>query len=388
MEYIPYATQSVDDADVAAVVASLTSDWLTQGPAIPSFEQRFGEIHQVKHAIAVSNATGGLHLACLALGVGPGAIVWTSPISFVASANCALYCGAEVDFVDIDPVTRNMSVDALRMKLERAKSDNRLPSVVIPVHLTGLPCDMPAIHELAQTYGFKIIEDAAHAVGAKLYDQPIGSQYSDIAVFSFHPVKIITTGEGGMIVTQDSKIAERLRSLRSHGITRDRELLEGGADQGEWYYEQQTLGFNYRMTDLQAALGSSQLLRLGELSEARNDLAARYNGLLADLPLKLPQSSDKSACSWHLYIVELNGMDKASRRAKVFAQMRQASIGVNVHYTPIHLQPYYKRLGFQAGMFRHAESYAEGALSIPLYPKLTHLQQDRVVSELRKALAV
>lgn len=387
MDFIPYATQSIDNDDVLAVSEALRSDWLTQGPAVPSFEQAFAEVHRVKHAVAVSNATAGLHLACLALDVGPGQTVWTSPISFVASANCALYCGAKVDFVDIDPVTRNMSVEALATKLERAERDGCLPSVVIPVHLTGLPCDMLRIYELAQKYGFKIVEDAAHAVGSRLYDDPVGSKYSDIAVFSFHPVKIITTGEGGIVTTQNDRIAERLRLLRSHGVTRDHELLENaGADTGEWYYEQQILGFNYRMTDLQATLGSSQLRRLDDFQARRQDLAARYHRLLSNLPLKLPATTDNSVCSWHLYVVEVQSREKAKRRAAAFAHLRKQKIGVNVHYIPIHLQPYYRRLGFAAGMFPHAEAYYEGALSIPLYPKLTCDQQDRVIAELAKAL--
>lgn len=387
MDYIPYATQSIEDEDVAAVISALRSDWLTQGPAVPAFEESFARVHDVRHAFAVTNATAGLHLACLALGVEPGQTVWTSPISFVASANCARYCGANVDFVDIDPITRNMSVEALEVKLERAEIEGRLPSVVIPVHLTGLPCDMPRIFELSRRYGFKIIEDAAHAVGSQLYGKPVGSQYSDVAVFSFHPVKIITTGEGGIVVTQDDQIAERLRLLRSHGVTRDiATLANSGAGHGDWYYEQHVLGFNYRMTDLQAALGASQLGRLEELHSKREDLASRYQRLLTHLPVKLPIVADKAVCSWHLYVVELSNAPKVRDRAFVFAHMRRARIGVNVHYIPIHLQPYYRALGFHAGMFPNAEAYYEGALSLPLFPRLTHDQQDRVVSELERAL--
>jgi UDP-4-amino-4,6-dideoxy-N-acetyl-beta-L-altrosamine transaminase len=389
MDFIPYATQSINEDDLAAVREVLTSGWLTQGPAVPRFEQAFAQRHGVAHAVAVSNATAGLHIACLALGAGPGQTVWTSPNSFVASANCALYCGANVDFVDIDPVTRNMSVSALSTKLAQAERDGRLPAIVIPVHFGGLACDLVPLRALADRYGFKILEDASHAVGASYNGQPIGSAYADASVFSFHPVKIVTTGEGGMVTTQDAALARRLQLLRSHGITREvREMQR--PDTGAWHYEQHSLGFNYRMTDIQAALGSSQLQRIDGFHAAREHLANRYDQLLADLPLRLPArvpGPDATArSSWHLYVVEVKPGPGVADRATVFARLREAGIGVNVHYEPIPLQPYYLGLGFQHGQFPAAEAYAAQALSIPLYPSLTEAQQDRVVAVLRTAL--
>jgi UDP-4-amino-4,6-dideoxy-N-acetyl-beta-L-altrosamine transaminase len=386
---IPYATQTIEEADLAAVREVLTSGWLTQGPAVPRFEAAFAAAHEVAHAIAVSSATAGLHIACLALGVGPGQLVWTSPNSFVASANCALYCGADVDFVDIDPHTRNMSTEALRLKLEQAEQLGRLPSVVIPVHFAGLPCDMAAIAALAQRYGFKILEDASHAVGTTYEGRPIGSHYAQASVFSFHPVKIITTGEGGMVTTQDPALARRLQLLRSHGITREaQEMQHPQANEGAWYYEQQTLGFNYRLTDLQAALGQAQLLRLEQFRAAREKLAQRYDALLADLPLRLPvwqpSASTQARSSWHLYVVEVLGGSRL--RAEVFARLREAGIAANVHYLPIYLQPYYRKLGFKPGHCPTAQTYSEQALSIPLFPTLSAQQQDQVVAALTQAL--
>lgn len=389
MQYIPYATQSIDEDDLAAVREALTSGWLTQGPAVPRFEQAFAVLHGVAHAVAVSNATAGLHIACLAMDVGPGQTVWTSPNSFVASSNCALYCGASVDFVDIDPLTRNMSVSALAAKLERAKCDGRLPAVVIPVHFAGLACDLVPLRALADRYGFKILEDASHAVGASYNGHPISSRYADASVFSFHPVKIVTTGEGGMVATQDAALARRLQWLRSHGITREISEMERPAT-GAWHYEQCSLGFNYRLTDIQAALGHSQLQRIEGFHAARERLAARYDTLLAGLPLHLPTwvpGPDSTArSSWHLYVVEVVPALGVADRATVFARMRAAGIGVNVHYEPIPLQPYYRGLGFQEGHFPAAEAYAAQALSIPLYPLLTDLEQDYVVAQLSKAL--
>jgi len=391
MEFIPYATQSINEDDIAAVRAVLGSDWLTQGPSVPRFEQSFAQLHQVAHAVAVSSATAGLHIACLALGAAPGQIVWTSPNSFVASANCALYCGAGVDFVDIDPVTRNMSVTALMTKLEQAARRDQLPQIVIPVHFAGLPCDLAPMRSLADQYGFKLLEDASHAVGASYADQPIGSRYADASVFSFHPVKIVTTAEGGMVTTQDPALAHSLQQLRSHGITRERDRLQhAGAAEGAWFYEQQTLGFNYRLNDLQAALGHSQLQRLGSFHAARERLADRYDRLLAGLPLRLPARQPggeaRARSSWHLYAVEVLAQPGVADRATVFARLRAAELGVNVHYIPIHLQPYYRGLGFEPGQFPAAEAYYAGAMSIPLYPALTDAQQDRVVSELERAL--
>jgi len=389
MDFIPYATQSINEDDLAAVREVLTSGWLTQGPAVPRFEQAFAQRHGVAYAVAVSNATAGLHIACLALGASPGQTVWTSPNSFVASSNAALYCGAGVDFVDIDPVTRNMSVAALSAKLEQAERDGRLPAIVIPVHFGGLACDLVPLRALADRYGFKILEDASHAVGASYNGQPIGSAYADASVFSFHPVKIVTTGEGGMVTTQDAALARRLQLLRSHGITRETgEMLH--PDTGAWHYEQHSLGFNYRMTDIQAALGGSQLQRIDTFHAARECLAERYDQLLASLPLRrparVPGPGATARSSWHLYVVEVVPGPGVADRATVFARLRDAGIGVNVHYEPIPLQPYYRGLGFQPGQFPAAEAYAAQALSIPLYPSLTDAQQDRVVAALTAAL--
>lgn len=389
MDFIPYATQSINEDDVAAVREVLTSGWLTQGPAVPRFEQAFAQRHGVAHAVAVSNATAGLHIACLALGAGPGQTVWTSPNSFVASANCALYCGARVDFVDIDPVTRNMSVAQLAAKLEQADRQGRLPSIVIPVHFGGLACDLLPLRALADRYGFKILEDASHAVGARYNGQPIGSAHADTSVFSFHPVKIVTTGEGGMVTTQDAALARRLQLVRSHGITREAGEMDA-PETGAWHYEQHSLGFNYRMTDIQAALGHSQLQRLDAFHAARERLAERYDHLLAGLPLRLPTRvpgpASTARSSWHLYAVEVTPGPGLADRATVFARLRAAGIGVNVHYEPIPLQPYYRGLGFQPGQFPAAETYAAQALSLPLYPGLTEVQQDRVVAALTEAL--
>ena len=385
MAFIPYATQSIDESDLAAVREALTSGWLTQGQAVPRFEAAFAAAHGVAHAIAVCNATAALHLACLALDVGPGQSVWTSPNSFVASANCALYCGAAVDFVDIDPGTRNMSVPALRRKLEQAKVSGNLPSVVIPVHFAGLACDMREMRELADVYGFALVADASHAVGATYQGRPVAELYADISVFSFHAVKIVTTAEGGLLATQRADLAQKLALLRTHGITRDPAQMEGEPE-GAWCYEQQVLGYNYRMTDLQAALGESQLKRLDQFQARRSALAARYPSLLAGLPLKLPALLPDRDYSWHLYVVELEEGAPVPR-ADVFRRLRDAGIGVNVHYLPIHLQPYYRRLGFTDGQFPHAEAYARRALSIPLYPGLSDAQQEVVAGALRRALA-
>ncbi len=391
MQTIPYATQSINDDDLRAVQDVLTSGWLTQGPAGPRFEHAFAKRHGVAHAVGVANATAGLHIACLALGAGPGTTVWTSPNSFVASANCALYCGADVDFVDIDPVTRNMSVTALAAKLEWADREGRLPAIVIPVHFSGLPCDLAPMRTLADRYGFKLLEDASHAVGASYEGQPIGSRYADASVFSFHPVKIITTGEGGIVTTQDPALARRLQLLRSHGITRVAgEMVREDPMPGPWYYEQVTLGFNYRLTDIQSALGWSQLQRLDGFHAARERLADRYDRLLAGLPLKLPARAPSATAtarsSWHLYVIEVLPRDGAASRATVFKRLWDANIAVNVHYIPIHTQPFYRARGFRPGQFQAAEAYYAGAISIPLFPALTDAQQDYVVAELKKAL--
>lgn len=386
MTFIPYSRQDVCDADIDAVCGVLRSDFLTQGPQVPAFEQAFGARQQVAHAVAVSNATAGLHIGCLALGVGPGSRVWTSPNSFLASANCALYCGAQIDFVDIDPVTRNMSVQALSRKLDRAAIDGSLPDVVIPVDFAGLPCDLREIRALADRHGFKILGDASHATGASYLDRPIGSQFADATVFSFHAVKIITTAEGGIVTTQDAEVAQRLRLLRSHGMVRDSSQLEHPSE-GPWYYEQQSLGFNYRLTDMQAALGLSQLERAGTMHVRRQALADRYDSLLAGLPLIVPVRAADRLSAWHLYVVEIDETRTSRSRADVFRHMRDAGIGVNVHYIPIHTQPYYARLGFKRGDFPASERYYERALSIPLFPALTESQQEHVVTTLSEALA-
>lgn len=384
---IPYGRQNVDQGDIDAVVEVLRSDWLTQGPTLERFEHAVAERCGAGHGIAVCNATAGLHLACLAAGLGVGDWLWTSPNSFVASANCARYCGAQVDFVDIDPHTWNLDVDALARKLEQAREAGRLPKVVVAVAFSGQSCDMAGIRRLAREYDFVVIEDAAHALGARYAGEPVGSGgYADLTVFSFHPVKIVTSGEGGMILCNRPELAERLRSLRSHGITRDparmTEPVHGG-----WYYQQTELGFNYRMCDIQAALGLSQLRRLDDFLDRRRALAARYQRLLADLPLQLPVAQAQAESAWHLYVVRLHpGLEARHRR--VFEALREAGIGVNLHYIPIHLQPYYRELGFAEGDFPEAERYYRQAITLPLYPDLTDPQQDHVVDTLRQVLSL
>jgi len=385
MSFIPYSCQNITDDDIDAVVRVLRSEYLTQGPAVTQFEQAFAQRHQVTHAVSVSNATAGLHIACLALDVGPGDRVWTSPNSFLASANCALYCGAQIDFVDIDPVTRNMSVQALADKLTTAAQQQQLPKVVIPVDFAGLPCDLRDMRALADRYGFRILEDASHATGASYLGRPTGSQFADATVFSFHAVKIVTTAEGGIVTTQDAALAGRLRALRSHGMTRDPADLQHAPD-GPWYYEQHCLGFNYRLTDLQAALGSAQLRRLDALHARRMALADRYDTLLATLPLKTPARQADRVSAWHLYAIELDSTRTQAKRLAVFQAFRDAGIGVNVHYIPIHTQPYYTRLGFKRGDFPAAEHYYDHAISLPLFPALTPDQQNKVVDVLAHAL--
>lgn len=380
---IPYGRQHITQQDVDMVTTVLQSDFLTQGPVVPMFEQRFCELAGAQFAVATNSATSALHIACLALQVGPGSIVWTSPISFVASANCALYCGATVDFVDVEPDSGNMSVGALKAKLQKAVVEDKLPQVVIPVHLAGQSCDMLQISQLAQQYGFKIIEDASHAVGASYLGKAVGScTYSDITVFSFHPVKIITTAEGGMALTNQPSLADMMRLLRSHGITRDNELMSEPSH-GPWYYQQLALGFNYRMTDLQAALGLSQSERLNEIVEKRQVIAAVYAKELSELPIQLPSIPADRVSAFHLYIVKLN--DKSLRK-NVFTELRQAGVGVNVHYIPIHSQPYYQKLGFQWGDYPAAELFYESIISLPLYPELTVEQQSFISAQLKKVL--
>jgi UDP-4-amino-4,6-dideoxy-N-acetyl-beta-L-altrosamine transaminase len=386
VRHIPYGRQDVRAADVDAVIAVLRSDWLTQGPTVPRFEAAVADYCGAKHAVAVNSATSGLHIACLALGLGPGDRLWTSPNTFVASANCGLYCGAEVDFVDIDSHTYNMSVDALAAKLEQAEAKGQLPKIVVPVHFAGQSCDMQGIRALGERYGFRIIEDAAHAVGGKYRGAPIGScRFSDIAVFSFHPVKIVTTGEGGAALTNDAELAARMARLRSHGITQDPARMQGESD-GPWYYQEIELGWNYRMTDIQAALGCSQMGRLDDYVRQRTTLAERYDRLLANSGLVLPWSDPDCASAWHLYVIGWN--DEASRfsRGEVFVRLRAAGIGVQVHYIPVHTQPYFRKLGFKLGQYPNAEAYYGRAITIPLYPGLTGAQQDEVVERLRTML--
>jgi UDP-4-amino-4,6-dideoxy-N-acetyl-beta-L-altrosamine transaminase len=386
MAYIPYSCQNVVDDDIAAVVEVLRSEYLTQGPAVGRFEAAFAGAHEVPHAVAVANATCGLHIGCLALGVGPGSLVWTSPNSFLASANCALYCGASIDFVDIDPASRNMSVDALRAKLEVAAERGELPDVLIPVDFSGLPCDLREMRELADRYGFRILEDASHATGASYLGRPVGSDHADVTVFSLHAVKVITSAEGGVVTSRDAEIDKNLRLLRSHGMTRDLAALQEPPE-GAWVYEQQVLGFNYRLTDMQAALGASQLKRMDAMQRAREALTARYDALLCDLPLRLPARPGDRRSSCHLYVVEIDGDRCATTRAAVFSALREAEIGVNVHYIPIHLQPFYASMGFKRGDFPAAERYYARAISLPLFPALTETQQERVAVTLRAALA-
>jgi UDP-4-amino-4,6-dideoxy-N-acetyl-beta-L-altrosamine transaminase len=382
---IPYGCHDIHDDDIAAVNAVLRSEFLTQGPAVPRFETQLATYCGTQYAVAVNSATSALHIACLALGVGPGDWLWTSPNTFVASANCALYCGAKIDFVDIDPRTYNMSADALSIKLERAEKEDRLPKVVVPVHFAGQSCDMRRIRALSDQYGFRIIEDAAHAIGGKYLGVPIGNcRYSDIAVFSFHPVKLITTGEGGVAVTNDRELADRMARLRSHGITRDPARMHGESD-GPWYYQVLELGWNYRMTDIQAALGISQIQRLDDYVRRRRALADRYNRLLANSSLTLPHRDSANASAWHLYVVGWNEAETGVSRLDAFKRLRAAGIGVNVHYIPVHLQPYFRRLGFRAGQYPNTEAYYAGAITLPLYARLTEAQQDVVVAELMGA---
>lgn len=383
---IPYGRQDISQQDIDAVVEVLQSDFLTQGPKVPLFEKTVAGYVGATHALAVNSATSALHIACLALGLGEGDWLWTTPITFVASANCGLYCGAQVDFVDIDPVTYNLCPKELEKKLIAAEKTGKLPKVVVPVHFSGQPCDMQAIHQLAQTYGFKIIEDASHAIGGKYQGEPIGNcRYSDITVFSFHPVKIITTAEGGLALTNDDALAEKMNLYRSHGVTRDTSLMTHEPD-GPWYYQQVALGFNYRMTELQAALGISQMQRLDEFVAQRHRLAERYNKLLADLPLTLPWQHPDSYSGLHLYVIRLQ-LDKINKtHLQVFEQLREAGIGVNLHYIPVHMQPYYQDMGFKNGDFPEAERYYKEAISLPMFSTMTEQQQDEVVRVLQKVL--
>jgi len=383
---IPYGRQDINQADIDSVINVLQSDFLTQGPQVPIFEKTVSNYCGAEFGIAVNSATSALHVACLALGLGKGDWLWTSPNSFVASANCGLYCGAQVDFVDIDKQTYNMSVEELEKKLSQAKQANNLPKIVIPVHFAGQSCDMKKIHSLSQEYGFKVIEDASHAIGGRYLDQPIGGcQYSDITVFSFHPVKIITTAEGGLATTNDKELSERMQLFRSHGVTRNPEIMSK-LSEGGWYYRQVDLGFNYRMTELQAALGVSQMQRLDEFITRRHILQERYDSLLSGLPIVKPYQSQDSYSALHLYPIQidLNCIDKG--REKIFDELRQNGIGVNVHYIPIHTQPYYLQFGFKVGDFPNSEYYYNKAISIPLFHAMTVGQQDEVCNVLKRVL--
>lgn len=379
---IPYGRQEITQEDIDAVVEVLQSDFLTQGPQVPAFEQALCRHTGAAHAVAVNSATSALHLACLALGLGPGDRLWTTPITFVASANCGLYCGASVDFVDIDPLTYNMCPKALEKKLLAAEAAGTLPKVVVPVHLCGQPCDMHAIHALSQRFGFRIIEDASHAIGGKYRNEPIGNcRYSDITVFSFHPVKIITTGEGGVAMTNDKMLHEQMALLRSHGITRDPACMHE-SPHGPWYYEQIGLGFNYRMTELQAALGISQANRLDHYVARRHELARHYDKLLELLPVTTPWQHTDGYSGMHLYVIRLQTGSVAKSHGEVFAALRAAGIGVNVHYIPVHLQPWYRAMGFAEGDFPEAERYYREAISLPMYPALGEAEQDYIVNTL------
>jgi UDP-4-amino-4,6-dideoxy-N-acetyl-beta-L-altrosamine transaminase len=383
--FLPYGRQTITEADIAAVVEVLRSPFLTQGPAVPAFEQAVAAKVGARHGVAVNSATSALHIACLALGLGPGDRLWTSPITFVASANCGRYCGATVDFVDIEPATGLMCVAALQAKLEQAERNGTLPKVLVPVHLAGSSCDMSAIGALAVRYGFAVLEDASHAIGGRYQGEPVGNcRHSAITVFSFHPVKIITTGEGGLATTNDPLLAQRMAELRSHGIVREAERFEQTAA-GTWVYEQQQLGFNYRITDIQAALGLSQLQRLDEIVAERNRQLQRYRELVADLPVQLLKVPKNVLSSVHLAVIRLQ-QASAEKHRKMFEGLRAAGIGVQLHYSPVHLQPYYREMGFVEEQYPEAEAYASSAISLPLFPGLGTADQQRVVDQLTQAL--
>lgn len=383
---IPYGRQEITEADIDAVVDVLRSDFLTQGPQVPKFEAAIKEVSGSHYALAVNSATSALHIACLAMDLGPNDYLWTTPISFVASANCARYCGARVDFVDIDPETYNLCPIKLRDKLVVAEQLGKLPKIVVVVHLCGQPCDMKAIYDLSIRYGFKIIEDASHAIGGRYNSKPVGAcEYSSITVFSFHPVKIITTGEGGAAVTNDKELANKMSLYRSHGVTRDTTQMRS-VSHGDWYYEQTVLGYNYRMTDLQAALGVSQIQRLAEVVECRHRLAKRYDERLKHLPLILPSQPEDTYSALHLYVIRLVLPKLNKTHKEIFAELRSKGIGVNLHYIPIHSQPYYRDLGFNWGDFPEAENYYRDAISIPMYHAMTSRLQDEVIEALNDVL--
>jgi len=383
---IPYGKQDINQADITSVIDVLKSDTLTQGPQVPLFEKIVAGYCGAEFGIAVNSATSALHIACLSLGLGRGDWLWTSPNSFVASANCGLYCEAKIDFVDIDPQTYNLSADELEKKLIVAKQEGKLPKVLIPVHFAGQSCNMKKIHYLSQEYGFKIIEDASHAIGSKYLEKPVGGcQYSDITIFSFHPVKIITTAEGGLATTNSKEIAEKMKLFRSHGITRDKNLMSRSSD-GGWYYQQVDLGFNYRMNELQAALGISQMQRLDEFVAKRHILQERYDSLLINLPIIKPYQDIDNYSSLHLYPIQIDLNKVSKSRGQVFNSLIESGVGVNVHYIPIHTQPYYLQFGFKEGDFLNSEAYYRGAMSIPLFHKMSTKQQDTVIEALKRVL--
>jgi UDP-4-amino-4,6-dideoxy-N-acetyl-beta-L-altrosamine transaminase len=385
---IPYGRQDITQTDIDAVISVLKSINLTQGPAIEQFESSVMAHTKALHAVAVNSATSALHIACMALDLGSGDWLWTSPNTFVASANCALYCGAQVDFVDIDPRTHNLCPDKLNEKLIAAQKVGKLPKIVVPVHLTGQPCNMAAIYALGQKYGFKIIEDASHAIGGQYQGEPIGNgRYSDITVFSFHPVKIITTAEGGMALTNNAKLATRLRLLRSHGISRDPEQMTEPMH-GPWYYQQVALGYNYRMTDMQAALGASQMTRLNDYVKRRHEIAQRYNELLFELPLELPWQHPESYSAYHLYVVRLQLKKIKATHRQVFEALRAKDIMVNLHYIPVHTQPYYQKMGFKQGDYPQAEQYYREAISIPMHVNLSDEDIFFVAKSIREAMSL
>lgn len=384
---IPYGRQDISEADINAVIEVLNSEFLTQGHAVPLFEDKMARICNAAHGVAVNSATSALHIACVALGLSNGDWLWTSPNTFVASANCALYCGARVDFVDIDPITYNMSVDCLKSKLQLAEKEGRLPKIVIPVHYAGQPCDMSEIHRLSEIYGFKIIEDASHAVGAFYRKRPVGScDYSHITVFSFHPVKIITSGEGGMAMTNDVELAGRMRRLRTHGITKDQDALSSHPKHQIWNYEQIELGFNYRMSDIHAALGLSQTDRLNDFVAIRRAIARRYDYELKELQLITPVQLPDSLSSYHLYPIRIVATDKISKQKKIYDELYKKGIGVNLHYIPVHLHCFYKSLGFKRGDCPEAEKFHQEAITLPIFPALKYSEQLYIINALKEVL--
>lgn len=385
--FIPYGRQTITQQDIQAVTDVLRSSMLTQGPLVPEFEKAIAEKVKAQYSVAVNSATSALHVACLALGLGQGDWLWTSPITFVASANCGLYCGSYVDFVDINPKTGLIDISALETKLQKAKLEDKLPKIVVPVHLAGSSCDMKSIESLSKVYGFSVVEDASHAIGGKYYDEPVGScSYSDITVFSFHPVKIITTAEGGMATTNNQELAQKMRDLRSHGITKDSTRFSESFDPAPWHYEQKSLGFNYRINDIQAALGISQLARLDEFVSTRNKIYQLYQHLLVDLPVKLLEIPENVYSALHLAVIRLQDQTPDCHRA-LFEKLKIAGVGVQLHYIPVHTQPYYRNLGFKFGHFPQSELYASDAISLPIYPGLSEDEQQYVVSVLSDFLS-